>query len=241
MAGENITYVAAFAAGFLTFLSPCLLPLIPSFIAYITGASLADLKDLGKRGEIRKKTILHSLLFILGFSIIFILLGLTATAIGKALFRYQNALRIIGGILIIIFGFHLIGILRFDFLLKERRLKLPAKGGSYLGSFLIGVTFASAWTPCAGPLLGAILGLAGIKASVVEGAKLLTIYSLGIAVPFFITGLAINSFLEYFKKFTKFVSAMNIIGGLFLIIIGILVLTNYLTILSAKLVNPFTK
>lgn len=241
MAGENISYITAFVAGLLTYLSPCLLPLIPSFIAYITGASFSDLKDSGKRSEMRKKTIAHSLLFILGFSIIFILLGLTATAIGRALFQYQKAIRIIGGILIIIFGLHLIGILRFDFLLKERRLKVAAKGGSYLGSFLIGVTFASAWTPCAGPLLGAILGLAGMKASVIEGAKLLAVYSLGVAVPFFITGLLINSFLEYFKKFQKLIGAINIVGGVFLIIIGVLVLTNYLTIISAKLANPFTR
>lgn len=241
MAGENISYITAFVAGLLTYLSPCLLPLIPSFIAYITGASFGDLKDLGKRSEMRKKTITHSLLFILGFSIIFILLGLTATTIGKALFQYQKAIRIIGGILIIIFGLHLIGVIRFDFLLKERRLKVAAKGGSYLGSFLIGVTFASAWTPCAGPLLGAILGLAGMKSSVMEGAMLLAVYSLGIAVPFFITGLLINSFLEYFKKFQKLIGAINIVGGVFLIIIGVLVLTNYLTIISAKLANPFTR
>ena len=241
MANENISYIVAFGAGFLTYLSPCLLPLIPSFIAYITGVSFADLTDLNKKGEVRKKTVAHSLLFILGFSAIFILLGLTATFIGKILFRYQKFIRIAGGALIMIFGLYLTGLLKLSFLVKERRFKLPAEGASYLGSFLIGVTFAAAWTPCAGPILGSILVLAGTKASVGEGAKLLCAYSLGIAAPFFITALVINSFLEYFNKFKKFLSAVNIIGGIFLIIVGILVMTNYLSILSEKFLTAFTK
>lgn len=238
---ENISYLVAFFAGFLTFLSPCLLPLIPSFIAYITGISFADLKDSGKKGEVRKKAIIHSLLFILGFSLIFILLGLTATFVGKALFQYQKAIRIVGGILIIIFGLHLVGVLKLDFLIKERRLRLPTKGANYLGSFLIGVTFAAAWTPCAGPILGSILVLAGTKADVITGAKLLSVYSLGIALPFFITALVINSFLAYFKKFQKVIGVINIIGGVFLIIVGFLVATNYLSVISARLASPFTK
>ena len=241
MANENISYIVAFFAGFLTFLSPCLLPLIPSFIAYITGVSFGDLKDAGKRSEVRKKTIIHSLLFIFGFSIIFILLGLTATFIGKVLFGYQKVIRIAGGVLIILFGLYLTGVLKLDFLAKERRLKLQAKGASYIGSFLIGVTFAAAWTPCAGPILGSILVLAGTKASVIEGAKLLTVYSLGIGVPFFLTALAINSFLVYFNRFKKVISAINIIGGVFLIIVGILVVTNYLSIISERLLGAFSR
>ncbi len=241
MANENISYVVAFTAGLLTYLSPCLLPLIPSFVAYITGVSFSDLEDLKKRGEVRRKTIIHSLLFILGFSIIFILLGLTATFVGKLLFGYQKAIRIGGGILIIIFGLYLTGLLKLDFLIKERRFKVQAKGASYLGSFLIGVTFAAAWTPCAGPILGSILVLAGTKVSVVEGAKLLGVYSLGIALPFFITALAVNYFLGYFKKFQKVIGAINIIGGIFLIIIGILVATNYLSVISGRLLGAFTR
>jgi cytochrome c-type biogenesis protein len=241
MANENISYIVAFTAGLLTFLSPCLLPLIPSFIAYITGVSFADLKDAGKKSEVRKKTIIHSLLFILGFSIIFILLGLTATFIGKALFQYQKAMRIGGGALIILFGLYLTGIIKLDFLAKERRLNVSAKGATYLGSFLIGVTFAAAWTPCAGPILGSILVLAGTKASVLEGAKLLTVYSLGIALPFFATGLAVNYFLEYFNKIKNMIRVINIVGGIFLVIVGILVMTNYLSIISEKLLQSFTK
>lgn len=240
MMNENLSYTVAFTAGFLTYLSPCLLPLIPSFIAYITGMSFGDLKDSEKRGEVRKKAIIHSLLFILGFSLIFILLGLTATLIGKLLFQYQKAIRIVGGILIIIFGLYLTGLLKLDFLAKERKFKFSTKGASYIGSFLIGVTFAAAWTPCAGPILGSILVLAGTKANVVLGAKLLSIYSLGIALPFFITALVINSFLAYFKKFKRLISVINIIAGIFLIIVGVLVATNYLVVIARRFSTTFT-
>ena len=241
MENSGITYIVAFSAGLLTFLSPCLLPLIPSFIAYITGVSFGDLKDSDKKAEVKRKTVIHSLLFILGFSIVFILLGLTATAVGKALFAYQKYIRIGGGILIMMFGLYLTGIIKLDFLLKERRLNVRAKGATYLGSFLIGVTFAAAWTPCAGPILGSILVLAGTKADVASGAKLLTVYSLGIAVPFFITGLAVNYFLKYFEKFKKALRFINMIGGIFLIIVGMLVATNYLAVISDRFLASFAK
>ncbi|MFA5146553.1 MAG: cytochrome c biogenesis protein CcdA [Candidatus Omnitrophota bacterium] len=239
--GDNVSYMVAFSAGFLTFLSPCLLPLIPSFIAYITGVSFSDLRDTAKKGEVRKKTVIHSLLFILGFSVVFVLLGLTATFIGKLLFGYQKIIRIAGGVLIMIFGAYLTGILRLDFLAKERRFSVSTKGASYIGSFLIGVTFAAAWTPCAGPILGSILVLAGTKTDVVSGAKLLSVYSLGIAAPFFMTALLVNSFIEYFKKVQKVIRVINIVGGLFLIMIGALVATNYLAVISERLLGAFTK
>jgi len=241
MATENVSYLVAFAAGVLTFLSPCLFPMIPAFIAYITGVSSEDLKDSAKRAVVARKTVIHSLLFIAGFSLIFVLLGLTATFIGKALFRYQQAIRIAGGIFIMLFGLYLTGILRFDFLAKEKRLGIKVKGATYLGSFLIGVTFAAAWTPCAGPILGSILVLAGTKTSIIQGAKLLAVYSAGIGLPFLVTGVAINYFLEFFNRFKKLVSAINIVGGIFLIIVGIMVATNYLTVISEKFLAVFTK
>jgi len=239
---ESVSYAVAFAAGFLSYLSPCLLPLIPSFIAYISGVSFSDLKDpSGSKGETRRKTIVHSLLFILGFSIVFILLGLTATVVGKALWQYQKAIRIVGGVLIVLFGLSLMGILKFDFLLKERRFNVRAKGASYVGSFLVGVTFAAAWTPCAGPILGSILVLAGTKADAVQGAILLAVYSAGIAVPFFLTGLLVNSFLENFNRFKKVLNVVNMVGGIFLVVVGILVMTNYLTVIGNRLFSAITK
>jgi cytochrome c-type biogenesis protein len=241
MGNENISYLVAFAAGFLTFLSPCLLPIIPSFIAYITGVSISDISDPSQKSQARRKAILHSLSFIAGFSIIFVLLGLTATVIGKALFGYQKVIQIGGGLLIILFGLYLTGILKLDFLGKEFKLRFRSQGASYAGSFLIGVTFAAAWTPCAGPILGSILLLAGTKTSVTEGAKLLSVYSLGIALPFFLTALLVNTFVVYFNKIKKFIGIINVVRGIFLIIVGALIMTNYLNVVALKLEMLFAK
>jgi cytochrome c-type biogenesis protein len=231
----------AFAAGFLSYLSPCLLPLVPSFIAYITGVSFADLKSQSSSADVKRKTVAHSLLFIAGFSIIFILLGLTATTVGKVLWQYQKAIRLIGGALIILFGLGLIGVIRLDFLMKERRFNVKVKGASYVGSFIVGITFAAAWTPCAGPILGSILVLAGTKASAAQGAALLAVYSAGIGIPFLLTGFLVNSFLENFNRFKKVLEVINIVGGIFLIIVGLLVMTNYLTVIGNRFFSTITK
>ena len=241
MANENISYVVALVAGVLTYLSPCLLPMIPAFIAYITGVSFAEFKDENKRGEVLRKTIAHTLLFIAGFSLIFIALGLTATLLGKALFHYQKFIRVAGGILIMLFGLQPAGILKLDFLIKERKFSVATKSASYLSSFLIGVTFAAAWTPCAGPILGSILVLAGAKANVVIAAKLLTVYSIGIAIPFFVTALLVNTFLKHMNKLQKILNVFNKIGGVFLVVIGFLMATNYLAVISGKIFSSFAK
>ena len=241
MAGEHVSYIVAFTAGILTFLSPCILPLVPSFIAYITGVSYNDLKNDGKMHEVRRKTISHTLLFILGFSVIFLLLGLTATAIGQALFQYQKAIRIGGGVLIILFGLVLTGIVKLGFMEKDHHLNVHAKKATYFGSFLVGVTFAAAWTPCAGPILGSILVIAGTKSSVGEGAVLLMLYSAGIAVPFLITALAIHSFLNYFNRFKKVMSHINIVAGVLLMIVGVLIITDSLNMISERVLSLFVK
>ena len=241
MASENVSYIVAFTAGVLTYLSPCLLPMIPAFIAYITGVSSSDRKDENKKGEVRRKTIIHALLFILGFSLVFILLGLTATGLGRALFSYQKFIRIAGGVLIMLFGLQLTGILKLNFLIRERKISIAAKSANYLSSFLIGMTFAAAWTPCAGPILGSILILAGTKADLVSGAKLLTVYSIGIAIPFFVTALLVNTFLEYFNRIQKFLNAINMAGGVLLIVVGFLMATNYLAVISGRIFSVFAK
>ncbi|MCM8760527.1 MAG: cytochrome c biogenesis protein CcdA [Candidatus Omnitrophica bacterium] len=241
MATENVSYLVAFTAGILTFLSPCILPLVPSFIAYITGVSFGDLKDGHKSEKIRFSILSHTILFILGFSIVFIILGLTATAIGQALFHYQRPIRIGGGALIVIFGLTLAGIIKIPFLQKEHQFHVHAKKASYVGSFLVGVTFAAAWTPCAGPILGSILVMAGTGESVAEGARLLTLYSAGIAIPFLFTALATHSFLGYFNRFKRVMAGVNVIAGIFLIIIGILIMTDYLNVLSEKMLSIFSK
>jgi len=230
----QVTLVVAFVAGLLTFLSPCILPLIPSFIAYITGVSFKDLKAEKMREEVRVKTLSHTLLFIAGFSVVFILLGLTATAIGRALFNFQGIIRIAGGALIIFFGLYLLGVIKLDFMTKDHHMKVR-NGSTYVGSFLVGITFAAAWTPCAGPILGSILVMAGTESSVTRGALLLCSYSAGVAILFIITALTINHFLAVFTKFTKFVGYINKVGGVFLIIVGILMATNYMQVIGERL------
>jgi len=231
---ENVTFFVAFVAGLLTFLSPCILPLIPSFIAYITGVSFKDLKADELKREVRMKTITHTLLFIAGFTVVFILLGLTATAVGRTLYHFQGVIRIIGGALIIVFGLYLLGVIKLPALNQDRHIRVK-EGSTYLGSFLVGVTFAAAWTPCAGPILGSILVLAGTESSMLHGAVLLTVYSLGVAVPFIITAVTINHFLAAFNKFTRYVGVVNKIGGVFLVVVGVLVATNYLQVIGERL------
>lgn len=237
MAGENVSLMVAFTAGILTFLSPCILPLVPSFIAYITGVSYNDLQD--RRAVDTRKTLFHTLLFIAGFSLIFILMGLTATTFGKALFQYQKFIRFGGGALIILFGLTLIGVFRPSFMERDHRLTIRTKKASYAGSFLVGVTFAAAWTPCAGPIFGSILVIAGTEGNVSEGARLLTLYSAGIGVPFILTALAMHSFLRYFNRFKKAMAHVNKISGALLVIVGILIMTDSLNTISYKVLAFF--
>jgi cytochrome c-type biogenesis protein len=236
MTGENVPFLVAFTAGVLTFLSPCILPLIPSFIVYITGISLGHLKDEHKSeteaGKVHMKTITHTLVFIAGFSVVFILLGLTATAIGQVLFHYQKIIRMVGGLLIIFFGLTIMGVIKLGFMEKDHHFQVHAKKASYLGSFLVGLTFAAAWTPCAGPILGSILVIAGTEGSIPRGAALLALYSAGIAVPFLITALAINRFMKFFNKFKKVMGYVNIVGGILLVIVGIMIMTDSLNKIS---------
>ncbi|MFC1590344.1 cytochrome c biogenesis CcdA family protein [Candidatus Omnitrophota bacterium] len=224
---ENISYLISFGAGVLTFFSPCFLPLIPSYIVYISGVSVDEIKDHDKIKNARWKILAHGIFFSLGFSVIFTLLGMTATFIGRALFEYQKAISIAGGAFIIIFGLHFLGILNFDFLMKEKKFAFRRSGVGYLGSFLIGVTFAAAWTPCVGPILGSILVFAGSKADMTTGASLLAVYSLGIAVPFLVSSFLIGVFLPYFSKAQKLIAVIRVVGGALMVILGIGLMTGY--------------
>lgn len=243
MTGENVPFLVAFTAGVLTFLSPCILPLIPSFIVYITGISLGHLKDDHKTGiessKVHRKTIAHTLVFIAGFSVVFVALGLTATVIGQALFQYQKAIRMGGGLLIIFFGLTLMGVIKLKIMEQDHHLQVHAKRASYLGSFLVGLTFAAAWTPCAGPILGSILVIAGTEGNAARGATLLALYSAGIAVPFMLTALAINQFTKFFNKFKKVMGYVNIVGGVLLIVVGIIIMTDSLNKISQLVLTTF--
>lgn len=232
MGSSNITFVGAFIAGLLSFLSPCVLPLIPSYITYITGLSFADLQAEHPTHKVRLQTMIHSLLFIAGFTVVFVLLGASATYIGGFLQEHMGLLRKIGGVLIVIFGIHVSGIFDISLLLGEKRLTIHRKPAGYAGSFVVGIAFAAGWTPCIGPILASILMVAATEETVYHGIGLLLIYSLGLGLPFFLASLAMHQFLVVFNRFKRYIRLFEIITGLFLILVGVLIFTNYFTILS---------
>ena len=228
---SNVSIFIAFAAGLLSFVSPCVLPLIPSYITFITGLSFEDFKE-ENRAAVRKLTIVHSLIFILGFSIVFVALGASATAIGNILGRYKEVIRIVGGIVVIVFGIHITGLINLKFLESEKKVHIRNKPAGYIGTLLVGITFGAGWTPCIGPILGSILYIAINMKTVYSGVLLLTAYSLGLGVPFFLSSLAINSFLAYFEKFRKYIKAVTVVSGVFLVIIGLLIVSNHFTTIA---------
>lgn len=230
---SEVSFPLAFLAGILSFLSPCVLPLVPSYISFITGISFEDLTSSNDRKRIRFLTMTNSIAFILGFSSIFIMLGGSSSVIGRFLFTYQDWFRIIGGIVVIVFGLAVAGFLKVGFLSRERKFHLSGKPAGYIGTFFVGITFAAAWTPCIGPILGSILVVAGSKGSAAYGLKLLTIYSLGLAIPFFLSALAFNSFLSYSKKIRKYMKGIMIASGLLLIAFGVLLLTDNVSQLAS--------
>jgi cytochrome c-type biogenesis protein len=232
MHSQEVTYIGAFIAGLLSFLSPCVLPLIPSYITYITGLSFADLQAEHPSNIIRQKSIFHSLAFIAGFTVIFVLLGASATYIGTFLHHNAVIIRKIGGILLVVLGIHVTGLIPLKFLMGEKRVSIRHKPAGYAGSFLVGIAFAAGWTPCIGPILAAILAVAATEESVFQGILLLLLYSLGLGVPFLISALAMHQFLVVFNRFKKFIRLFEIITGIFLMIIGVLIYSNWLPRIS---------
>ncbi|MBI4698035.1 MAG: cytochrome c biogenesis protein CcdA [Nitrospirae bacterium] len=224
----KICYLGAFLGGILSFLSPCVLPVIPSYVSFITGISFDDFKT-GNKALIRRLTIINSLAFIAGFSTVFILLGVFSSFIGRIFAMHYDVIRTVGGIIIILFGLYVMGVLKIGFLSIERRVHLHSKPRGYIGSFVVGLSFAGGWTPCIGPILGSILFIAGTAGSTFYGFKLLLVYSAGLAIPFFITSLAINSFLSHYGGIQKYMRPIMIFSGLLLIAFGILFLTDSVT------------
>lgn len=234
---ENVSIFVALSAGVLSFLSPCILPLIPSYIAFITGISIEELSLEESLRQVRKKVIANSLMFILGFSLVFIALGASATFLGKFLFRNIRWFEIIGGALVILFGIHFTGIFRLRFLDREKKVHLKKKPLGYLGTCLVGIAFGAGWTPCVGPILGSILTMAATTQNILKGIVLLAFYSIGIGVPFFLSGLIIHRFFEYFKAIRKYFKVITVAGGVLLIIVGILLISGYFSSMSAYLVK----
>lgn len=232
MESNNVGLVGAFIAGFLSFLSPCVLPLIPSYVTYITGLSFADLQAEHPTHKVRQQTILHSLLFIAGFTCVFVLLGASATFVGNFMQEHMTAIRRVGGVLIVVFGIHVSGIFDIGILLGEKRITLHRKPAGYLGSFAVGLAFAAGWTPCIGPILASILMVAATEGTVYRGIVLLLAYSMGLAIPFFLSSLAMHQFLVFFTRFKRYIRVFEVITGIFLIVVGVLIFGNYLSLFS---------
>lgn len=232
---ENISIFVALSAGFISFLSPCILPLIPSYLAFITGVSIEELTSEDGLKQVRVKVVVNSLMFILGFSLIFIALGASATFLGKFLSRNIRWFEIIGGALVILFGLHFTGIFRLRFLDREKKVHLKNKPLGYLGTVLVGMAFGAGWTPCVGPILGSILTMAATTQNIIKGVMLLAFYSLGIALPFFISGLILHKFFEYFQSVRKYFKVITIVGGVLLIVVGILLVSGYFSAMTSYL------
>ena len=224
-----LSFMVAFVAGLLSFLSPCVLPLVPSYVGFITGMTLPEVSGR------RRAALLHALLFVAGFSLVFVLLGASATALGRALNYYQVWLQRVGGVLIIIFGFLCLGVFKVGILNQERRVHLEHKPVGYLGSALVGVAFGAGWTPCIGPVLGAILGLAATTSDVTRGMQLLAVYSAGLALPFLIAAVAVESFLDWFQGFRRYLPWVMRLSGLILIVVGVLLVSGEFTRLAGWL------
>jgi cytochrome c-type biogenesis protein len=230
----DVGIMIAFSAGVFSFLSPCVLPLVPSYLAFVTGMSLEDLQE----GVDRRATFTHSLLFVTGFSLIFILLGASASFLGQFFRLYEVWIARIGGVVIILLGMHLAGVFKLAPLMQEKRIHLANKPAGYLGTLGVGMAFGAGWTPCIGPILGAILTYGMTQDTMWAGVGLLSVYSLGLAIPFLLASLALDRFLQTFQKFKKWIPVMEKASGALLIVLGILLLTGKFTMLAAYM-NQF--
>jgi cytochrome c-type biogenesis protein len=221
----------ALGAGVLSFLSPCVLPLVPSYLSFVTGMSLEDLQE----GLDRRATLIHSLLFVAGFTGIFLVLGASASFLGQFLRAYEAWIARVGGAVIILLGLHLAGAFRLTPLMRERRVHLRDKPAGYLGTLGVGAVFGAGWTPCIGPVLGAILTFAASQDHFWYGVSLLLVYSLGLAIPFLLAALALDVFLRIFARFRRFLPWVQRLSGLLLVVLGLLLLTGTFSALSTYL------
>jgi cytochrome c-type biogenesis protein len=224
----EITYWIAFTAGILSFASPCVLPLIPSYLTYITGLSFQQLEGAHPSAKVRVTVLLHSICFIVGFSVVFVLLGAIA---GIASNKFQSHLReglvwleTIGGLFIFLFGVHMTGLFHFGVLLGEKRVQLHRKPSGFIGTFIVGVAFAAGWTPCIGPILASILVIAASSGGVSQGIGLLATYSIGLGIPFLVSGLLFHQFLSAFNRFRKYIRIIEICTGVLLMAVGIMLM-----------------
>lgn len=231
MESLGIGLTAALAAGLLSFLSPCVLPLVPSYLSFVTGQSLDDLEH--GDAELRRTALVHSALFVVGFSSIFMALGASATFLGQLLREYQIWIARVGGVIVVMFGLHLLGVTPLRWLQRERRVHLETRPVGYLGSYLVGVTFGAGWTPCIGPILGGILTFAATRQTLGEGVLLLALYSAGLAVPFLASTVGLTWFLSTFKRLRPLMVWVERVSGGLLVLVGLLLLSGQFTLLAS--------
>lgn len=240
---ENVSLLAAFVAGILSFISPCVLPLIPGYLSYISGVSLEDMRGTGSAAfsvspEVRRRVIVTSLFFILGFSLVFVSLGASATFLGQFLMSRLQLLGQIAGVIIVIFGLHTMGILRIGWLYQEKRFQTSNRPIGLIGAMFVGIAFAFGWTPCIGPILAGILTIAAGEDTVRDGITLLLVYSAGLAIPFLLTSLAINRFFSAFARIRRHYHKIELVSGALLVVIGVLIFTNRFTLI-AQYLTPY--
>ncbi len=230
----SITFIiSVFIAGLVTFLAPCTLPLVPAYLGFISGVSTDDLRDAEKAKLLRKKIFLNGLFFVIGFSIVFIIFGTLIGLLGQTLVPFRIWLTRIAGAFVIIFGLFMLGVFKFSFLQVDKRMNIPSflEIGKPSSSLAIGSAFAFGWTPCVGPILGAVLALASTSTTAVQGGLLLAVFSVGLAIPFLLVALGLSKATQYIEKISKYLKWVSIIGGIFLVLLGILLITNNFTLL----------
>jgi cytochrome c-type biogenesis protein len=235
---QEVTLLAAFVAGFLSFVSPCVLPLIPGYISFISGLTLEEMRGTATPRSSRPKVLLASLAFVLGFTVVFVAAGASASALGKFMYAHAPLLEKIAGTILVILGLHMMGVFRIRFLENDRRIHTQRKPAGPIGAFVVGTAFAFAWTPCIGPILGGILAMAASRESVGEGMQMLAVYSLGLGVPFLLTSIAIDRFFAAAARIRRYYRLIELVSGGLLILVGVLIFFHQFTLI-AKYLTPY--
>jgi cytochrome c-type biogenesis protein len=235
---QEVTLLAAFVAGFLSFVSPCVLPLIPGYISFISGLTLEEMRGTATPRSSRPQVLLASLAFVLGFTVVFVAAGASASALGKFMYAHAPLLEKIAGTILVILGLHMMGVFRIRFLENDRRIHTQRKPAGPIGAFVVGTAFAFAWTPCIGPILGGILAMAASRESVGEGMQMLAVYSLGLGVPFLLTSIAIDRFFAAAARIRRYYRLIELVSGGLLILVGVLIFFHQFTLI-AKYLTPY--
>ncbi len=236
---SSVSLAAAFVAGLVSFISPCVLPIVPGYLSFISGVNVAQFKEGGAPKDLVRRVALTSLVFVLGFSTVFVALGAAATYVGSLLLEHKRTLGVVGGVIIIILGLHTAGVFKINWLLSEKRANVQSKPLGLIGAYVVGLAFAFGWTPCIGPILGASLLFASQQETVTQGVVLLAAYSAGLGIPFILSALAVNWFFKVFARLRNSMRAIEIVSGAMLVGVGLLLVTNRLTLIAQWFTKAF--